>query len=687
MPKTYCSDKKKESVVSKISIKEGDWSSKIVQSQKGKPELLQKNHTVTVHYNPTVFIKQEFLIDTLQDNRAVDAVTQKQIASRRSMTKHRLVTSTVTGNRTASGSSTKPYKMVVTTVVTPRFDGLSPVDEQMFCSVDAHGGKLCFSKLSNPPISFADEYSKLLKLIYKRCIYAQLSQNVNTLIIPPLVGLGTSLSRLCESAQNIALEMNYAALLYAMQEIQTGKNQWQGLKKFKEVICVLPNNNDHISLFAEKYMNQYSGSIPITLIKADPLELAQKLDMQEYRVGLLNPGEDCKIENVSTKNKIHLSPVEQQLEQSTNLVEIQTVKIGGRCDRFHLVAFPPALSPTNIWEGFTPEFADDSPKEITFQDNKGNHCTVSGSCVFKVTDKDRLIQAIRIWVGEDQLSGIIQIIDNSPCEAQSRIEFSDANDYLQFLYTYLPYNGTFSDVPLTDISKKTAEFLASIKSGKRQSRECDLQFLEEDKQYYRLAHSELYALQQYLLVGAGLQSLIKSSAQPDNNKDEKHIALSTDEKSASSVTLNEAVMRVLEDANDYYRAINANKFSLRHGAKGIRRSNSIDVAIRDEKKDFQSRMSTICMLIQQSGCSKTSLSFFMLQSLKQNLTLLEQIDNNLALSVKGLNASGLFAYSKRRAMVAEFINKLSSNSKLQGNNSSIAESALQLGNKLLRSYK
>jgi hypothetical protein len=262
---------------------------------------LTSKEAVLIHYDPT--LSEALLPNTLRTKEVVDKDSDPSAKAWRHFTKHRLVTSKVTGYMITRGERTAPFPIIITTACAPNAMGSSPKDLEHYFSDQDPG-------LSN--------YKQMMLLTYKRILYAQITYGTQVLIIPP-IGLGLYLSQLSELQQAKAIEINYHALREAIESI----GQWG---KLQEIICVAPNNNNQNKYLPKAhtaFLNCYPP-IPTTFVPADALETAQKLTANGYQVGIVNAGSDRTIGGAYTTIKpSRLPPMEETLSQATDLVYIQ----------------------------------------------------------------------------------------------------------------------------------------------------------------------------------------------------------------------------------------------------------------------------------------------------------------------------------------------------------------------------
>jgi hypothetical protein len=258
---------------------------------------------VQIHYDPIVFSDKASISRTLRTKATVDQDRDPLSQTWRHCTKHRLVTSKVTGYMTGRGDFTRPsFEIIITTA----------------CAPNGKNGKEDRKKYFSAKDKDLSEYKKIMLLTYKRILHAQITNGAEVLIIPP-IGLGVYLDKVPPGQKEKAIEMNYHALREAIESIGPGS-------PLKEIICVAPNSgneNKHLRKAHDVFSN-CRPPIPTTFAPADALETAQKLTEKGYQVGIVNAGSDRTIGGGYAKiNPEKLLPMEETLSQATDLVYIQ----------------------------------------------------------------------------------------------------------------------------------------------------------------------------------------------------------------------------------------------------------------------------------------------------------------------------------------------------------------------------
>jgi hypothetical protein len=342
---TYSTSKKK-SILEGLSLEDFNLNEADSKLFAGNAEELRRefessaplNRKVLIHYDPTVFLDEAFLPKTLQTKETVDQEDRRGLSAQtwRHLTKHRLVTSEVTGRMIARGERTQPFPIIITTACAPNAMGSSSEDLEYYFSD------------KDPDLH---RYKQMMLLTYKRILHAQITNGTQFLIIPP-IGLGLYLQKLSPDQQAKAIETNYHALREAIESI--GQQN-----KLQEIICVAPNNDKNQNRYLPKahrvFLNCHPP-IPTTFVPADALETAQKLTaIGRYQVGIVNAGSDRTIGGKYAKiDSTRLPPMEETLSQATDLVYVQAQDKGNR--NYQYIKLPDELccpSEKNQ-EGFNP---------------------------------------------------------------------------------------------------------------------------------------------------------------------------------------------------------------------------------------------------------------------------------------------------------------------------------------------
>lgn len=312
-----------------LAMVDGGQFHKIAKQVRRKIDAQKSIENVYVDYDNSIFKDKQLLKKTLRTSKTVkEEDSDEEVRQWRYLTKHRIVTSHITGYMiTNPPQAVDPYRFLVTTTCAPNAMGTNSKDKRFFFDDD-------------PSLQ---RYKNMMKLTYLRCLNVQIQNNTQVLLIPP-IGLGVYLATLNETQKSKAIEANYEALRECIDEI-ADKGTLQ------EIICVMPNfnkKNDYYTTASQKLLKK-SNSMPITIARVDFLETAQKLTVNGYKVGLLNAGSDRTIAGGYEKyieaykndhKEYTLPPAEETLSLATDL-DLQAInKIRGV---FHFQKFPENL--------------------------------------------------------------------------------------------------------------------------------------------------------------------------------------------------------------------------------------------------------------------------------------------------------------------------------------------------------